>query len=118
MTAEIIHLRKVAKPRGPRRSRRPYKGSPEQQKARERRDDYYGAFGQRLRYARSQLGISKKETAAVLDVTLRTYRAYEAGKRSFVFHDGFLDFCVTFGVSLSWMVAGRGEPPRFRLRAV
>jgi hypothetical protein len=52
MSAEIIPLQKVAKPR----ARRPYrKPSPDRQR---RRDDYYRAFAERLRFARAQLGNS------------------------------------------------------------
>jgi transcriptional regulator with XRE-family HTH domain len=99
MTAQIIPLRKVAKSRRP---RGPYrKPSPERQK---RRDDYYRAFGERLKYARAQLGITEEETAAVFDVTVRTYRGYEAGKRPFICYKGFEDFADTFGVSLRWLV--------------
>jgi transcriptional regulator with XRE-family HTH domain len=87
---------------------------------RKRWDDYYyRAFGQRLQYARSQRGISEEDAAYALDVTVRKYRAYEAGKRSFVCHDGFVDFAHTFGISLEWLLGRKGaEPPRFRLRAV
>jgi DNA-binding XRE family transcriptional regulator len=117
MSAQIIPLRKVAKPRGP---RGPYKKpSPEQQT---RRDDYYRAFAGRLRYARAQLGISEQEAAYAFDVTVRTYRRYEAGKPACCFtrsHAGLADFADTFGLSLAWLYGCKdAEAPRFRLRAV
>jgi hypothetical protein len=117
MSAQIIPLRKVAKPRGP---RGPYKKpSPERQK---RQDDFYRAFGERLQYARAQLGISEEEAAYAFDVTVRTYRRYEAGKPSIGWrtaNGGFADFAYTFDVSLRWLCGCKdAEAPRFRLRAV
>jgi hypothetical protein len=113
MSAQIIPFRKVAKPR----ARRPYrKPSPDRQR---RRDDYYRAFAERLRFARAQLGISEQEAAAGFGVTVKTYRGYEAGKRQQTGDGGWVDFADTFGVSLNWFASCRdGEPPRFRLRAV
>jgi ribosome-binding protein aMBF1 (putative translation factor) len=112
MTAQIIPLRKVAKLRGPYRKR-----SPEQQK---RRDDYHRAVGERLRFARAQLGISEEEAAYAFGVTVRTYRRYEAAKLG-SWINGLADFTDTFGVSPNWLVGCEGteaEAPRFRLRAV
>jgi hypothetical protein len=119
MTAQIIPLRKVAK-RPARRG--PYKKrSPERQK---RRDDFFRAFGERLQYARAQLGISEQEAAYAFGVTVRTYRGYEVGKPAISWvtaNGGFADFAYTFDVSLRWLVGCKGteaEAPRFRLRAV
>jgi ribosome-binding protein aMBF1 (putative translation factor) len=119
MSAQIIPLRKVAK-RPARRG--PYKKpSPERQK---RRDDFYRAFAERLRFARAQLGISEQEAAAAFGVTVRTYRRYEAGKPAIgaqTANNGFADFAGTFGLSLLWLWGhkdGEAEAPRFRLRAV
>jgi transcriptional regulator with XRE-family HTH domain len=122
MTAQIIPVRKVAKPRGPYR-----KPSPKRQK---RRDDYYRALGERLRFARTQLGISEEEAAYAFGVTVRTYRHYEGAKPGSWIHgpifgctanNGLADFADTFGVSLNWLLGRKGteaEAPRFRLRAV
>jgi ribosome-binding protein aMBF1 (putative translation factor) len=71
MTAQIIPLRKVAKPRA---RRRPYR-----KHWRRRRYELYRAFGRRLQYVRHQLGISEQEAAAAFGVRVKTYRRYEAG---------------------------------------
>jgi Helix-turn-helix domain len=117
MTAQIIPLRKIAKPRGPYR-----KPSPERQK---RRDDYYRALGERLRFARAQLGVSEEEAAYACGVTVRTYRRYEAAKPgSWTYglaFDNVANFAEAFCVSINWLVGCKGteaEAPRFRLRAV
>jgi ribosome-binding protein aMBF1 (putative translation factor) len=104
MTAQIIPLRKVAKPRARRGPYRKYR--------QRRRYEFYRAFGRRLRYARHQLGISEQAAAEAFDVTVRTYRRYEAGKPT---GGGYADFADTFGVSLEWLVGCKGaaaEAPR------
>jgi hypothetical protein len=97
MTAQIIPLRKVTKPRAP---RGPYrKPLPEQ-------------------HARAQLGLTEEEAAAAFYITLKTYRRHEAGLPSRSNVKGLRNFWNTYDVNPTWLFGGDGEPPRFRLRAV
>jgi hypothetical protein len=113
MTAQIIPLRKVTKPRAP---RGPYrKPLPEQQK---RCTDFYRLFGERLRHARAQLRLTEEEAAAAFYITLKTYRRHEAGLPSRSNVKGLRNFWNTYDVNPTWLLGGDGEPPRFRLRAV
>jgi transcriptional regulator with XRE-family HTH domain len=43
--------------------------------------EWYRALGERLQVARRNLGISDEDAAAAFNVTIRTYRKWEAGGR-------------------------------------
>jgi hypothetical protein len=55
---------------------------------------------------------------AALRLTLRTYEKWESGKPSRSNHFGVFRFAKTYGLTLDWLIAGDGEPPRFRPRLV
>jgi len=62
------------------------------------------AWGHRLMVTRLALGISEQEAADAYGVTLRTYRGYEAGKRSR--GGGWMDFAEKYDVSIDWLCSG------------
>jgi ribosome-binding protein aMBF1 (putative translation factor) len=108
MSAEVIPFRRKRPTK-----REPYKRrSAEQQR---KRDEFWRAVGERLQYARRMFGISEREAAAALFVTLRTYRKGERGQRH---RENVVNYARTYCVTLDWLCGGAGPPPRFRLRAV
>jgi transcriptional regulator with XRE-family HTH domain len=66
---------------------------------------YWDAVGRRMSLARLALGISEQEAAAAWQVTLRTYRKYEAGapQRSI---GPLLCFADRHDVSIDWLICG------------
>ena len=64
------------------------------------------AVGRRLRVARLVLGITEVEAASAHEVTLRTYRRWEAGGRQRGL--SFLPFATKHDVSIDWMLFGEG----------
>jgi hypothetical protein len=69
------------------------------------------AVGHRLRAARIACGITER-TAAACEVSLRTYRKWGAGGAQKNWHDQLSLFANKFGVSLTWIVLGAGDPPK------
>jgi hypothetical protein len=53
------------------------------------------------------LSISESDMAAAHGITLRTYRKWEQGASQR--GNGFLAFSKQYGVSLDWLMRGRGE---------
>ena len=66
---------------------------------------FWDAVGRRMSLARLALGISEQEAAAAWQVTLRTYRKYEAGapQRSI---GPLLCFADRHDVSIDWLICG------------
>jgi transcriptional regulator with XRE-family HTH domain len=70
---------------------------------------YLAVVGRRMRLARLGLGLSEQEAAAAWQVTLRTYRKWEAGavQRGI---KNLLCFTERFDVSIDWLICG--DPAR------
>lgn len=85
-------------------------------------DDWYRAHGERLQVARRNLGIPEEDAAAAFDVTIRTYRKWEAGSvrpHQTRHVPGAVNFARTYGISLNWLFGCDGvAPPRYKLRLV
>ena len=64
------------------------------------------AIGQRLKVIRLQLGISEIEAAAACEVSLPTYRQYEAGRPQRF--GGAVELAIKYDVNLDWLVLGEG----------
>jgi DNA-binding XRE family transcriptional regulator len=118
MSAEIIRFGKppLAAMRRPRKARD--KAGAPTSASQARKLAWWSEFGERLQLARSRLGITKDEAAAALRLTLRTYEKWESGKPGRSNHSGVFCFAETYGLTLDWLIAGDGEPPRFRPRLV
>ena len=71
---------------------------------------YWRDFAERLRRSRVLRGISEKEAAAALGVSVKTYRKWETGQRHRDNISGVSNFASTFDVSLNWLIAGIGTP--------
>jgi transcriptional regulator with XRE-family HTH domain len=54
--------------------------------------------------------ISEEQAAAALCVSVKTYQKWETGQKHRDNHQGVLNLAKTFGVSLSWLIAGIGTP--------
>ena len=82
--------------------------------------EWYRVHGERLKVARRNLGISEQDAAIALNVPLDTYRKWEAGESCQIDKhlQGICNYALSHGVSLEWLLAGRGSPPRFRPRLV
>ena len=65
------------------------------------------ACGRRLKVTRIALGISEQEAAEAHGVTLKTYRAYEAGAPQRGSY-GWQGFAEKYNVSVDWLVSGVG----------
>ena len=63
------------------------------------------AVGHRMRVTRIALGISENEAATAHDVTVNTYRRYEAGVKQRA-SNGWLQFCERFDISLDYYLHG------------
>lgn len=63
------------------------------------------AVGYRLRLTRSALGITEHQAAEAFDVSLRTYRRYEAGRRQRSAAPA-VNFARRYHVSLDWIFDG------------
>jgi hypothetical protein len=121
MSAEVIQLNEHRpKPRGSKPRHKRYVGSPQWHEQRRLAAEWRQAFAERLKFAREQLDITEKAAAAAFQITVRTYRKYEAGRRPFRSnHFGFWNFCKFYDVDMTWLIGGKnGTPPRFSLRAV
>ena len=80
-------------------------------------DRYYLEFGRRLARIRATRKIPDTEAAAIIGVTLPTYRRWEAGGKPHTpHHQGFVSFARKHGVTLKYLVSGTG--PRFERKAV
>jgi transcriptional regulator with XRE-family HTH domain len=66
----------------------------------------YKAIGRRLRVARLVLGLAERDFARVANVTLRTYRALEAGQEPR--GPALVDLCIAHDVSIDWLIDGEG----------
>jgi transcriptional regulator with XRE-family HTH domain len=66
----------------------------------------YKAIGRRLRVARLALGLAERDFARVANVTLHTYRNWEAGQKSR--GPGLVDICIAHDVSIDWLIDGEG----------
>lgn len=65
------------------------------------------ACAHRLKVTRIALGISEQEAAEAHGVTLKTYRAYEAGAPQRGSY-GWQGFAEKYNVSFDWLVSGVG----------
>jgi hypothetical protein len=73
------------------------------------------AIGRRMQIARHALGITEQGAAAAWDVTLRTYRKWEAGapqRGTF----NVVCFAKKYDVSLDWLIVGDATRLRRHLR--
>jgi transcriptional regulator with XRE-family HTH domain len=66
----------------------------------------YKAIGRRLRVARLALGLAERDFARVANVTLHTYRKWEAGQKSR--GTVLFDLCIKYDVSIDWLIDGEG----------
>jgi hypothetical protein len=110
MGAKVILLRPQRKPRGPR--------GPYRKRNSAEHDALWREVGERLRLVRDRLGLSEPEAAAAMLITLRTYRKWERGERHGNNTNGVLASCRKHGMTLDWLFAGDGDPPRWRPRLV
>lgn len=65
-------------------------------------------IGSRLLKIRKTKGHSQAKTAAILDVSDRSYKSYELGKRDMTFSTA-TKFANGYDVSLDWLAFGEGE---------
>jgi transcriptional regulator with XRE-family HTH domain len=65
-------------------------------------------YGHRLRIARLTLGVTEREAASALGITLRTYRKWEARRWPPVQAGPVLAFAETYDVNLDWLISGKG----------
>ena len=65
-------------------------------------------IGLRLREIRKTNDLTQQVMAAAIDVTDRTYKNYEQEKRDLP-AAAAITICDAFGVSLEWLLAGRGK---------
>ena len=76
----------------------------------ERKKTFYQQSGERMRMMRKLLGISEREAAEALGVTVRTYRKWETGKETRGLQYRRLDeYCDAYGVRFSWLACGEGN---------
>jgi transcriptional regulator with XRE-family HTH domain len=68
---------------------------------------FYRAAGSRLRTVRFLFKLTEAEAAAAADVTVRTWRGWEAGKRHKSM-EPILRFAKIYNVSLDWLFVGGG----------
>ena len=66
-------------------------------------------IGERLKSLRKTLGLSQKEMAKVLGLSLVAYQYYEGGQRKPNLEKLHL-LAQKFGVNLHWLLTGEGEP--------
>jgi transcriptional regulator with XRE-family HTH domain len=73
----------------------------------------YKAFGARVMIIRKTLGLSRQQMARHLDVSDRTICAWENGEY-YPFYKAICDLHERYGMSLDWLITGRGEPGNLR----
>ena len=66
-------------------------------------------IGPRLREVRKNYDLTQPVMAAAIDVSDRTYKYYEQEKRDLP-AAAAVEICDRFGVSLVWLLTGRGNP--------
>lgn len=76
------------------------------QRSEKRSIEFYDAYSNRMREVRRLLNISEKDAAAAYGCTLATYRRYENGATQR--NKGMLNFCEKYGITLNWMMSGKG----------
>jgi len=67
-------------------------------------------FGQRTQAVRLEHDVSKAKAAARLDITDRTHKFYELGKRKMPISTA-LKYHDAFGAKLKWLATGSGPKP-------
>ncbi len=67
-------------------------------------------IGARMRRVREAAGHSQAKCAAILDVSERSYKAYELGKREPPLRLA-IDFCERLQVDLRWLIVGEQSVP-------
>jgi ribosome-binding protein aMBF1 (putative translation factor) len=94
-----------------RRRRQLRNGTPEERAAKKEgrkaaRLEWHRDFGDRLRVARLELGITDVEAAAAWRITLRTYRRRETGVSFPNSPFGLFSFVEKYDVSVDWLIKG------------
>lgn len=85
--------------------------------ARETAAHYYREFGHRLSRIRAARKIPEAEVAALIGITLPTYRRWEAGGKPHTPHyQGLVKFARRHRVKLKYLFCATG--PRFERKAV
>lgn len=72
-------------------------------------------IGKRLAEAREGLNISRSDAAKAFNVPYQTYAAHENGNRG-IPRDALEKYARKFGVSVDWLLTGKGKPPKSRHR--
>jgi transcriptional regulator with XRE-family HTH domain len=73
-------------------------------------------LGQRLRLARSARGLSLEGLSAIVGISAHTVWRYEHGRIA-ASAETLLAIAITCGVSVDWLLTGRGRGPSHALRA-
>jgi DNA-binding XRE family transcriptional regulator len=74
----------------------------------ERAIQCYRDFGQRLRALRQLRGYTEQDAAATAEVTLRTWRRWEAGCVGRGDSQWIIAFSEEYAVSYMWLLSGKG----------
>jgi DNA-binding XRE family transcriptional regulator len=83
----------------------------------ERAIQFYRDFGQRLRALRQVRGYTEQDAAATAEVTLRTWRRWEAGCVSQGNSQWTVAFSEKYDVSYAWLLSGKGPMAMSDFRA-
>jgi transcriptional regulator with XRE-family HTH domain len=78
---------------------------------------FYQGFGGRIRTARIASGLSVREAADAVGVSVRRFRQFESGQPFRGGHFALATFARKFGVDLEWLFGapGPGHRPRLKL---
>ena len=66
-------------------------------------------ISQRLRECRAKIGLSQKEVAEHIDVSLKTYASYENSSEKSIRLDIIYKLSNLFKVNPEWLISGKGE---------
>ena len=65
-------------------------------------------FEERLKYLRSELGLSQTDMAKLMGVSLRVYHRYEKGEQK-PSYEKLIPLVKKFNVNINWLLTGEGE---------